>query len=401
MFLYILIFFAKLILKFIYFFIKLFPQKDKVVFISRQSNKVTSDFLAIGNKIFERHSDYQIKYLCKTLDKTFIGRLKYVPHMFVQMYHIATSKVVILDSYCIVVSVLKHKKNTKVIQMWHALGIFKKFAYSIIGKVEGSDEKIAEVMRMHKNYDYIISSSPFIKKELSEAYGSEEDKIISLGLPRMDFLTNQLRMDTMKSKIFEVYPEINNGKKIILYVPTFRKNTKVDCSKIMSNIDYEKFNLVVKLHNGKEMFCVNGNKIVKNATFTGTSYLSIADYVISDYSAIIFEAIIAKKKLYLYNYDQESYFKNRGIYIDYDSIPAIKNDNLKYIIEKIQKDCYTDINIDDFINKYVTNVDVNITDAFVDLIEKCMSSLEINNNELIKLNLKANIIYKKKGKIHA
>ena len=58
--------------------------------------------------------------------------------MFKQMYHLATSRVVVLDSYCIVASVLKKKKGTTIIQMWHALGSFKKFGKSIIGKDESS-----------------------------------------------------------------------------------------------------------------------------------------------------------------------------------------------------------------------------------------------------------------------
>ena len=70
--------------------------------------------------------------------------------MIKQMYHIATSRVVILDSYCIVISILKHKKKLTIIQMWHAMGAFKKFGYSIIGKSEGTSKKIIDLMRMHK-----------------------------------------------------------------------------------------------------------------------------------------------------------------------------------------------------------------------------------------------------------
>ena len=46
-----------------------------------------------------------------------VNKIGYVFHMFIQMYHISTSKVVVLDTYCIVASVLKHKKETKIIQI--------------------------------------------------------------------------------------------------------------------------------------------------------------------------------------------------------------------------------------------------------------------------------------------
>ena len=73
--------------------------------------------------------------------------------MLTQMYHIATSKVVVLDGYCIAASVLNHKPDTKIVQMWHALGTIKKFGYQVLGTEEGSDPDVARIMRMHKNYD--------------------------------------------------------------------------------------------------------------------------------------------------------------------------------------------------------------------------------------------------------
>ena len=59
--------------------------------------------------------------------------------MLRQMYHAATSEIVVLDTYCIIISLLKQRKSLKVIQMWHALGAMKKFGYSILDKGEGTD----------------------------------------------------------------------------------------------------------------------------------------------------------------------------------------------------------------------------------------------------------------------
>ena len=48
------------------------------------------------------------------------------------MYYLATSKVCVLDGYCIPASILKHKKKLKIIQIWHASGAIKKFGYQIL-----------------------------------------------------------------------------------------------------------------------------------------------------------------------------------------------------------------------------------------------------------------------------
>ena len=118
----------------IYFFIKLCPTRNKVTFISRQKNTPSIDFILLKTELHKTDPSIKVVILCKRLEKGFKKKILYVFHMFKQMYHIATSKVVVLDSYCITISILKHKKKLKVVQMWHALGSFKKFGKSIIGK---------------------------------------------------------------------------------------------------------------------------------------------------------------------------------------------------------------------------------------------------------------------------
>ena len=64
------------------------------------------------------------------------------------MYHLATASVCVLDSYWPAVSVLHHKKQLAVIQMWHAMGKIKKSGYQSLGKKFGRSDMIAREMRM-------------------------------------------------------------------------------------------------------------------------------------------------------------------------------------------------------------------------------------------------------------
>ena len=106
-----------LILKIIYFPIRLLKIQRKVVYISRQFNKGTLDFDWIVKDMKEKYPNVKNVVLAKRMEKGIISKITYFFHMIVQMYHISTAKVVIVDSYCIVVSVLKHKKETKIIQI--------------------------------------------------------------------------------------------------------------------------------------------------------------------------------------------------------------------------------------------------------------------------------------------
>ena len=131
---------AIVFLNIIYFVMKLFPTKKKITFISRQGNQAPLDFLLLKEGLEHQLQEYQIVLLSKKLTQqdNIIIKIKYCFHIIRQMYHIATSKLVILDSYCIPVCLLHHKKELKVIQMWHSVGTMKKFGYSVLDKKEGS-----------------------------------------------------------------------------------------------------------------------------------------------------------------------------------------------------------------------------------------------------------------------
>ena len=124
----------KVVLDFIYFFIKLFPmQKNKVLMLSRQSNEIYIDFELLKNEI-EKNKNIKVKVLCKKIPKDFLGKIQYCFYTIKCMYHIATSKVCIVDGYVIPISILKHKKSLIIVQIWHAMGAIKKFGRQVLDK---------------------------------------------------------------------------------------------------------------------------------------------------------------------------------------------------------------------------------------------------------------------------
>ena len=100
----------------IYSILKLLKTQNKVTLISRQSDTISIDFKLLVEELKKANPEIKVVVLTKKLGKSWADKVKYFFHMFTQMYHIATSKVVVLDSYCIVISILKHKKELKVIQ---------------------------------------------------------------------------------------------------------------------------------------------------------------------------------------------------------------------------------------------------------------------------------------------
>lgn len=365
---------AKFTLSLIYFVIKIFPTRNKVVFLSRQSDKPSIDFKFLAKELQKQNKDLKVVMLTKRIGNSSLGKLEYAFHMWKQMYHVATSKVAIIDGYQIVISVLKHKKKLKVIQIWHALGCLKKFGYSIADKAEGSKKEIIQKMNMHKNYDIVLASSMIARKNFAEAFNVSKGRIEVIGLPRIDFLKSEECREKTVSHILAHYPNLNNGKKQIVYVPTFRKTAgnNVNVVDIVEKLDYSKYNLIVKLHHDKELVYIDSkDNVMCGNIATGMEFLHLADYVITDYSAISFEALIARKPVYFYVYDFEKYKKNRDMYIDLKKeMPGIISEKPEEILNGIYEDIRDEKKEEKFLTKYVSVYNQNNTEKLAKYISK-------------------------------
>jgi len=340
------------LLNLIFLLMKLLPVQNKITYISRQYNAKSEDMELLEDALSRFENAPKQVFLCKKLEEGVVCKFFYCFHIFRQMYHIATSQVVILDSYCIAVSVLKQRETVKVIQMWHALGALKKFGFSIVGEGEGSSREIADIMRMHKNYSYILTSGEVCVPHFASAFGYGREKIKVLPLPRVDKLTDIDSQKKIKESIYNRYPQFR-GKKIVLYAPTFRKEKDIskDIEAISEQFSDDEYIFVLKRHplmKKEKVSCL------EDSEFSTIDMISAADYVICDYSAVIFEAAVLKKPLFFYIFDYESYCSNRDFYINYmEEMPGVISKSPQEIGLAIRNNDYNLSRVEAFSHKYV------------------------------------------------
>ena len=341
-----------IILRIIYFPMKLLKKQNKIVYISRQFNNPTLDFIMLKNEIEKIDKNVKNVILTKRIEKGLLNSISYSLHMLKQMYHVATSRVVIVDTYCIVISVLKHRKDTKIIQLWHAIGAIKKFGYQTIGKPSGATKEIAQIMCMHKNYDYVLCSSKTTKEYYCKAFGVEEKEIKMIGMPRIDYLLKEKN----KQIIYDEYPELKE-KENILYVPTFRKGKKIELNTLINNFNSEKYNLIIKLHplDHKKYKYNQKEGVIFENKFSSYDLLEIADKVITDYSSLGIEASLINKPIYFYMYDIEEYEKDPGLNIDFrkEEIGKYTVETPDKLLNLMEKE-YDYSVLERFRNKYIT-----------------------------------------------
>lgn len=346
-------------LNIVYFFFKPLKVKNKAVMISRQSNEVNDDFKLLGEALQKR--GLEVVYLCKTLDggvnSSLMTKISYGFNMFIQMYHLATSRVCILDSYSPVVSILNHKKSLKIVQIWHSIGTFKKFGKQILDKKEGTSSAIADVMKMHKNYDVFYCAGQAYAEALAQGFGADIQKCRIFTLPRVDLLKDEAYLNATRESIFAKYPQLKN-KPNVVYAPTFRRD-ETDFGKylnaLINEFDFSKYNLVVKLHPLSEI-SIEDERVVFDKEFSTFQMLSCADKLVSDYSCVIYEAGIKGIPLYFYDFDIELYQNARGLVIDYSVLPGYKEKNAEKLVESFEKE-YDYAYLQSFISGIIDNVD--------------------------------------------
>lgn len=351
----------------IYAIMKLAPVKNKITLISRQADVPSIDFKLIKQAIPKQHPGYQVV----TLTKTDGNKLAFAFHMLKQMRHLATSKAVLIDSYCIAVSVLKHKASLQVIQIWHAMGSMKKFGYALIGEPQGTDSDVARIFKMHQGYDRILISSKSFLRDYEEGFQMDPAIVEEIPLPKADLLADPDYRQMRKAELQAKYPVLTERKNI-LYCPTFRRHpapdTKEKVSDLLDAAHEAGFNLLYKPHP------------VSSLNLSDCDFLSIpedpfdlffiSDYVITDYSSIMYEAGLAEIPVFLYAYDWESYQNEHQLNIDLKhDTPLLFTDDPKKIIKAIENDDF------DY-NAFKTFIDINVKmpdhgsclDAILDLL---------------------------------
>lgn len=353
----------KIYLKVVYFFIKLLPYKNNQIFLlSRQSDKVNLSYEMITKKL---PKNIKVKIECYKIKNKISSYLLYALKMHKQMYFLATSKVVLIDGYNPVVSILNHKKSTTVIQLWHALSAIKKFGYQSLKNDFGRDELLSEMLEMHKNYDYVISGSDAMNKYFAEAFNVEENKILSIGTPVIDCMLQPLNIKYIPKEYLYL-----KDKPIIVYLPTFRKGRANEYTELLESIDLNKYNVVVLSHPESKDVKVDIPGVIYNPNIYFYDLLKYCDYFITDYSAAAMEVVIANKKLIFYVYDYDLYEKENGININLFEEFKYTTKKAKDVVKWIDDENYDKKVVEKFKRKYVTNLKGDSTKKICDLIKE-------------------------------
>lgn len=233
------------------------------------------------------------------------------------------------------------KDNQFFVQCWHGTPL-KRLGCDL-QHLNNAMNSIPEMKKRYhieaSKFSYFLSPSKFATEKFVSAWEldkiNKKDIILEEGYPRNDFLFNFTENDVKQIK--EKLKIQDNGKKILLYAPTYRDNqhstevgytykTEVDFEKLKEKLSKE-YIILFRAHwlvaqnfdfeNYKD-FIID----VSNYDDINELYV-ISDILITDYSSVFFDYANLKRPIIFYMYDLKDYRDDiRGFYLDINELPG-------------------------------------------------------------------------------
>ena len=230
---------------------------------------------------------------------------------------------------------LKKREGQIFLDTWHGTPL-KKLVFDLDDIHAASQNHKRMFYKQDKDWDYLISANRFSTDVFERAFAYPREQIIEYGYPRNDILYADNRDEIAK----EVKQELGipEGKRVILYAPTWRDNQfygkgqykfslAMDLERLRKEFGNDSV-LLLRTHyyiadqldlTGLTDFVYNGSKYEDVSRL----YL-ISDICITDYSSVFFDYANLRRPILFFAYDYEDYKDEiRGLYISMeDDLPG-------------------------------------------------------------------------------
>ena len=300
----------------------------RALFIEGKLSTVPDAFALIMPMLESRYG-MDVQFVA--LNKMGVDPIRYNSRCLELMDEMARAAYVFLEDASNVVSCVDLRPETKVIQLWHACGAFKKWGMSTADLQFGGTRAEVEKHPFYKNLSLVTVSSPEVEWAYREAMVLQDtpEVVQPLGVSRTDvFFDEEFLRDS--ARFVKDAAGIVGNRKMLLYAPTFRGHTKdaegpdqLDIHAMKQSLG-DTWALLVKHHPFVRKRppipddCADFACDVSDVPID--KLLASADACITDYSSIVFEYSLLERPIAFFAYDIDEYNDWRGFYYDYDEM---------------------------------------------------------------------------------
>lgn len=290
---------------------------EKELYVFADAHHTTMPFSL--QAMYDHVQSLGLKTACHFYDYTHEGSVKSLLHAIGFMKLRAQAKYIFICDTFVPVSSGRKDPGTKIVQLCHFSGPFKKIGYA-----SADDIPSYYSGGVFKNYDLVTASSPKYVPILADAMRQPEGVVQALGTSRSDVYFDQGWVERCKENFYAQYPAAV-GKKILLWTPTFRgKAVKPDSLnnqgilKLQAELG-EDWMILIKHHPHDDAMAQDAS-CRSNCTIGTEELLPVVDLLITDYSTTVLDYLVYGRPFVLYAPDLEEYERTRGFFVDYRSI---------------------------------------------------------------------------------
>jgi CDP-glycerol glycerophosphotransferase len=269
------------------------------------------------------------------------------------------------------------------VQLWHGVPL-KRLDY-IAGKF--------------RHYDVLLSTSRFFSRTVYDKVFDAKRTVVA-GYPRNDMLisdTNQLPQSLSdigsdKETLSILRRARSNGKKIVLYAPTYRM-AGLDANPVLEELlssvtplaEKHDFLFVLKLHPGIHLAdsSLSSERIIRFEKEADISPLLLeTDLLITDYSSVYFDFLLLNRPIVFFPYDLNLYAqKDLGLRFDYHKMTpgpvcTTIQELLKALVCQLgaSSDAYSNHQQDRILTRAFDDIGGRSTEKIWNFIEKTLAS---------------------------
>lgn len=217
------------------------------------------------------------------------------------------------------------RKDQYVINTWHGGGAYKK----VNTDMQTADWATRKMVHFcANNIRLFLSSCTLASERLFREGYHYQGEILEIGMPRNDLLI-QGKTEEMACRVKEYY-QIPREDYLILYAPTYRygnEPVKLDADRVLKILEEkgEKWHFLYRAHrflDERTNLQVRGSKIIDASVYPDMQeLLAASDWIITDYSSLIWDYSFLKRPCILYVPDAEEYMEKTGFYVDIHKWP--------------------------------------------------------------------------------
>jgi len=318
-------------------------KKNKIIFWGYYGAQYGCSPKYISEYIVENEAEFEVVWAVldlKSISNKNIRKVHFASLKF--LYELATAKFIITNYR---LGIDMNKRDGQIyIQTWHSslrLKKIEKDAESFLPK-----NYINQAIRDSTKIDYLLSGCKESTRIFKQSFWYNGE-ILEIGTPRIDPIVNPHFFNAVdvKKKL-----AIGLDEKVLLYAPTFRSSGNYECylndfSEIVKALEDKMggcWKVVVRLHphliNVSEEIIQSKNVINASTHSDIQELLMITDFLITDYSSLMFDFLFSKKPVLLYLPDLQAYKSNeRELYYDVEELPFLKAFNANDLINKLKK----------------------------------------------------------------